>query len=69
MPKLPGPFIDSREACDRAGYSRPDSLLRAWRAAGLPIFRRASGRNLLAVSDFEKFIEPAGSSAAERPVG
>ena len=62
MPKLPGPFIDSREACDRAGYSRPDSLLRAWRAAGLPVYRRASGRLMVALADFEKFIAPEGTA-------
>jgi hypothetical protein len=29
-------FLTSRQACDAAGYSRPSSFLRAWRAAGLP---------------------------------
>ena len=55
-----GPFMTSRDACDEAGYSRPDSFLRAWRAAGFRVYRRASGRNVIALADFEKFIEPVG---------
>ena len=47
-----------REAADLLSYSRPDSLLRAWRAAGLPVYKRASGRNLVAAADFEKFVQP-----------
>ena len=62
-----GPFLTSRQACDEAGYSRPDSFLRAWRAAGLRVYRRVSGRNVIALSDFERFIEPEGTTAAERP--
>ncbi len=70
MPNLPsGPLIDSRTACDRAGFSRPDSFLRSWRRAGLPVYRRPSGRNLVALEDFEQFIAPDGTPAAERPVG
>ena len=53
-----GPFLTSREACDEAGYSRPDSFLRSWRRAGFPVFKRRSGRNVIALADFEKFIEP-----------
>ena len=48
-------LVTSREAADRAGFSRPDSLLRSWRAAGLPIFRRPSGRILVAESDLARF--------------
>ncbi len=51
-------FLTSRQACDAAGYSRPDSFLRAWRAAGLPIYEVPSGRKLISQSDFENFIEP-----------
>ena len=46
-----------REAADPLGYSRPDALLRAWQAAGLRVYRRRSGRNLVALADFERFIE------------
>jgi hypothetical protein len=49
-------FLTTREACDRLGYSRPDSFLRAWRAAGLPVWERPSGRKLISQSDFENFI-------------
>ncbi len=57
-----------REAADPLGYSRPDALLRAWRAAGLRVYRRVSGRNVIALADFEKFIEPEDMPTAERPV-
>ena len=53
-----GPFLSSRQACDGLGYSRPDSFLRAWRAAGLPVFRRASGRLVIAMADVERFLSP-----------
>ncbi len=68
MSNTSGRFLTSREACDRAGYARPDSLLRAWRAAGLPVYKRPSGRNVVAVEDFERFIAPDSIPAAERPV-
>ena len=59
MPKLPsGQFLTSREACDRAGFSRPDAFLRSWRAARLPVYARPSGRKVVAASDFAKFIGP-----------
>ncbi len=51
-----GGFLTTREAADLLSYSRPDSFLRAWRAAGLRVYRRASGRNLVALDDFERFI-------------
>ena len=59
-----GPFITSREACDEAGYSRPDSFLRAWRAAGLPVYKRRSGRNLVTLDDFADFIGPEAEDRA-----
>ena len=60
-------FLTSREACDRAGFSRPDSFLRSWRRVGLQVYKRPSGRNVVAVQDFEKFIEPEGTMATQRP--
>ena len=51
--------MTSREACDRLGYSRPDSFLRAWRAAELPLYRRPGGHYLVAWDDVEEFLEPA----------
>jgi hypothetical protein len=51
-------FLTSRQACDAAGYSRPSSFLRAWRAAGLPVYEVPSGRKLISQSDFETFIGP-----------
>ncbi len=59
-------FLTSREACDRASYSRPDSLLRAWRKAGLPVYQRVSGRNLVALDDFAKFIQREAVSETGR---
>ena len=64
MTKLPsGPFFTTREAADLLGYSRPDALLRAWRAAGLPVYARPSGRKLVAASDLAKFIGPEAATA------
>ena len=68
MPNASGRFLTSREACDRAGFSRPDSFLRSWQRAGLKTYRRPSGRHLIAVEDFQKFIAPVGAPAAEQPV-
>ena len=58
-----GPFLTTRQACDRAGFSRPDSFLRSWRRVGMQVYKRPSGRNVVAVEDFERFIErePSGS--------
>ena len=53
-------YLTSRQACDRLGYSRPDSFLRAWRAAGLPVYQRPSGRHLVASGDLERFLRPVG---------
>ena len=51
-------FLTTRQACDRAGFSRPDSFMRSWRRVGLQVYKRPSGRNVVAVEDFEKFIAP-----------
>ena len=51
-------FLTTRQACDRAGFSRPDSFLRSWRRVGFPVFTRRSGHHVIAVEDFERFIEP-----------
>ena len=61
-----GPFLTARQACDEAGYSRPDSFIRAWRAARLPVYKRPSGRNLVAVGDFERFIGVEDEEPASR---
>ena len=62
-----GSFLTTRQACDRAGFSRPDSFMRSWRRVGFPVFTRRSGRNVVAVEDFAKFIEPEATMAAEHP--
>ena len=49
-------FITTREACDQLGYSRPDSFLRAWRAAGLPLRKRPGGHYLVSWNDVETFL-------------
>jgi hypothetical protein len=36
-------YMTARQACDRLGYSRPDSPLRAWHARGLPLYRPPGG--------------------------
>jgi hypothetical protein len=51
--------MTARQACDRLGYSRPDSLLRAWRARGLPLYRRPGGHYLLALVDVARFVRPS----------
>jgi hypothetical protein len=53
-------YLTARQACDRLGYSRPDSPLRAWRARGLPLYRRPGGHYLLAVADLAQFVRPSG---------
>ena len=53
-----GPFMTTREACDELCFSRPDSFLRAWRAAGLTTYQRPSGRHLISVADIERFLSP-----------
>jgi len=54
-------YVTTRQAADRLGYSRPDSLLRAWRAHGLPIYRTASGYYRLALDDVGRFLRPAAT--------
>ena len=54
-------FLTTRQACDRAGFSRPDSFLRSWRRVGWQVYKRPSGRNVVAVEDFDRFIEPQDS--------
>ena len=51
--------MTTRQACDRLGYSRPDTFLRAWKARGLPLYRRPGGHYLVAVADLAGFIRPA----------
>ena len=58
----PQSYLTTREACDTAGYSRPDSFLRAWRAAGLPVYRVPSGRKVVAMADLESFVQPEPKS-------
>ena len=55
----PNEFISSREACDRTGYSRPDTFLNAWKRAGLPVYKAPSGRNRVSEADLERFSQPA----------
>jgi hypothetical protein len=56
-----GAYLTARQACDRLGYSRPDSLLRAWRARGLPLYRRPGGHYLLDLKDVGRFVQPAAA--------
>jgi excisionase family DNA binding protein len=53
----PQSYLTTREACDRLGYSRPDSLMRAWRARRLPIYRRPGGHYLLSWDDVRRFVQ------------
>ena len=62
-------FLTTRQACDRAGFSRLDSFLRSWRRVGLQVYKRSSGRNMVAVEDFEKFIEPSSVEPKSRSRG
>ena len=55
---IEGGFVTTREACDYLGYSRPDSLVRAWRKANLKVYRTRTGRNVLSRADIERFAEP-----------
>ena len=49
-------FVTAAEAADLLSFSRPDSFVRSWKAAGMPIFRRPSGRILVAEADLERFV-------------
>jgi excisionase family DNA binding protein len=55
-------YLTTRQACHRLGYTRPDSLLRAWRARGLPLYRRPGGHYLLSREDVGRFVQPAAAS-------
>ena len=33
------------------GYSRPDAFLKAWKRAGLPVYKAPSGRNRVTEAD------------------
>ena len=57
-------YMTTREACERLGYARPDSFLRAWRAAGLPEYKRPGGHCLVAREDVNRFVRRADSRAA-----
>jgi hypothetical protein len=57
-----GTYLTARQASNRLGYSRPDSLLRAWRARGLPLYRRLGGHCLLSRDDVSRFVQPAAAS-------
>ncbi len=52
-------YYTTREACRHLGYSRPSSLLRAWRARDLPLYRRPGGRLLVSSADIERFLTRA----------
>ena len=52
-------YLSTREAADRLGYSRPDSLMRAWRSRDLPVYQTATGYYRLALADVERFLRLA----------
>jgi excisionase family DNA binding protein len=58
-------FLTTREACNRLGYSRPDSFLRAWRGAGLPEYRRPGGHCLVDREDLSRFVRRDHSHASD----
>ena len=49
-------FVTASEAADLLSYSRPDSFVRDWKAAGMRIFRRLAGRIVVAESDLARFV-------------
>ena len=51
-------YLTTRQATEMFGYSRPDSFTRAWRAHGLPIYRRAGGRLVVRRKDLGRFVVP-----------
>ena len=61
--EIEGGFLTSREGADLLSYSRPDSFLRAWRAAGLPVYKLATGRNVIAESDLARFVRLLGDES------
>jgi hypothetical protein len=52
-------YMTARQAWHRLGYSRPDSLLRAWRVRGLPLYGWPGGHYLLDREDVSRFVQPA----------
>ena len=60
-------YMTTREACERLGYARPDSFLRAWRAAGMPEYKRPGGHCLVARGDLDRFVRRADSQVATDP--
>ena len=49
-------FVLAHRVSDGLGYSTPRSLLRAWRSAQLPLWRRPGGQYLLDRADLGRFI-------------
>ena len=49
-------FLTTREAADLTCYSRADSFTRAWRARGLPVYRRGGTRLLVSREDVRRFV-------------
>ena len=60
-------FLTTREACNCLGYSRPDSFMRAWRAAGLPEYKRPGGHCLVDRKDLGRFVCRADSRVSDHP--
>ncbi len=62
----PDSFLTTREATDRACYSRPDVFTRAWRAAGYSLHKLPSGRIRVSLEDFQRFMQgkPAEQQAS-----
>lgn len=54
--EIEGGFLTTREAADLLSYSRPDSFVRAWKASGMRVYRRKTGRILVAESDLARFV-------------
>ena len=55
-------YLTTAEAAEFLRYSRPDSFLRAWRAKGLPTYRRPGGHHLVAIDDLDRFVQPTFST-------
>jgi excisionase family DNA binding protein len=60
-------FLTTREACDRLGYSRPDSLMRAWRARRFPVYQRPGGHYLLSRDDVRRFVQRVAETDPATP--
>ena len=59
--------LTTRQACDRLGYSRPDSRLRAWRSRGLPVYLTVTGLYRLALADVKRLISECGDDMTKWP--